>query len=218
MPDAAEPLGAAESLEAAGPNATFAIDWYDSHGLEVADGYERLDPDALYAWAADLMPPKGTSALDIGAGTGRDAAWLAVQGYRTTAVEPSATMRRIGRRRRPDNAVSWLDDRLPELARVRRLEPFDLVVLNAVWMHIEPCDRHAALSAVLDATAPGGLVLMSLRHGPAPPERGMHPCRPAEVSEIADARKASTVRTIETGDQRTRPNLRWTQIALRQST
>ena len=208
MPDTAEPLTSAH------PSPACAVDWYDSHGLEVADGYERLDPDALYAWAADLMPPKGAAALDIGAGTGRDAAWLAGKGYRTTAVEPSATMRRIGRRRHPDSPVAWLDDRLPELARIRRLEPFDLVVLNAVWMHIEPGDRHAALNAVLDATAPGGLALMSLRHGPAPSERRMHPCRAAEISEIADTRNAATVRTIKTGDQRTRPNLRWTQIAI----
>ena len=124
-------------------------------------------------------------------------------------------MRGIGRHRRPDSPVLWIDDRLPELARTRLLEPFNLVVLNAVWMHVKPDERKAALDAVLDVTTPGGVVLMSLRHGPAPPERGMHPCGPTEVSELAGARNAPTIRTSETGDQRTRPHLRWTQMAIR---
>ena len=196
---------------------TAAIDWYDRCGHEVADGYEQLDPGRLYAWAADLMPARGRTAADIGAGTGRDAAWLAEKGYRTTAVEPSATMRRIGRARHPLSPIRWLDDRLPGLHQARELGPFDLVAANAVWMHIAPPERPGALRALLAAAKPGGLVLMSLRHGWAAPERRMHPCDAAEIAELARAHDAATVRTVKTGDQRTRPELRWTQIALRQS-
>ena len=179
------------------PTRTTAIDWYDRCGHEVADGYEQLDPDRLYAWAADLMAALNGTAADIGAGTGRDAAWLAGRGYRTTAVEPSATMRRIGRARHREAPIRWLDDRLPTLRRARELGPFDLVVANAVWMHIAPPERREALQAILAATRPGGLVLMSLRHGSAPPERRMHPCGAAEISELAGAHGAAAVRTIE---------------------
>ena len=196
---------------------TSAIDWYNRRGHEVADGYEQLDPGRLYAWAADLLPAEGAAAADVGAGTGRDAAWLAEKGYRTTAIEPSATMRRIGRSRHPQSPIRWLDDRLPTLERARELEPFDLVMANAVWMHIAPPDRPEALGAILAVTKPGGLVLMSLRHGWAPPERRMHPCNTAEITELARGHDAATVRTGATDDQRTRPKLRWTQIALRRN-
>ena len=183
----------------------------------MADGYEQLDPRRLYAWAADILPADGAAAADIGAGTGRDAAWLAEKGYRTTAIEPSETMRRIGRSRHPQSPIRWLDDRLPALQRARELEPFDLVVANAVWMHITPPDRPKALGAILAVTKPGGLVLMSLRHGWAPPERRMHPCNTAEITEIARGHDAAAVRTGAANDQRTRPKLRWTQIALRRN-
>ena len=194
-----------------------AIDWYDRRGHEVADGYEKLDPDRLHAWAADLLPERGATAADIGAGSGRDAAWLARRGYRTTAVEPSATMRRIGRSRHPESAIRWLDDRLPALRLARKLGWFDVVLVNAVWMHVPPGERADALGAILAATKPGGLVLISLRHGWAPPERRMHACSAAEITEIACGHDAAAVRTVETGDQRTRPELRWTQVALRRS-
>ena len=194
---------------------TSAIDWYNHRGHEVADGYEKLDPGRLYAWAADILPAEGAAAADIGAGTGRDAAWLAEKGYRTTAIEPSATMRRIGRSCHPQSPIRWLDDRIPALRRAQELEPFDLVVANAVWMHVAPPERPAALGAILAATKRGGLVLMSLRHGWAPPERRMHPCNAAEITELARAHNAATVRTVKASDQRTRSELRWTQIALR---
>ena len=194
---------------------TSAIDWYNRRGHEVADGYEKLDPGRLYAWAADILPAEGAAAADIGAGTGRDAAWLAENGYRTTAVEPSATMRRIGRSSHPQSPIRWLDDRLPALQRAQELEPFDLVVANAVWMHIAPADRPEALGAILAANKLGGLVLMSLRHGWTPPERRMHPCNAAEIAELARRHNAAAVRTVEADDQRTRSELRWTQIALR---
>ena len=210
--------------EASGPSqgdgrgTATAIDWYDRPGHEVADEYDRLDPGRLYAWAADLLPAKGTAAADIGAGTGRDGAWLAAgRGYRTTAVEPSATMRRIGRSRHPESAIRWLDDRLPALRLARKLRRFSVVLVNAVWMHVPPGERADALGAILAATKPGGLVLISLRHGWAPPERRMHACSAAEITELACGHDAAAVRTVETGDQRTRPELRWTQVALRRS-
>ena len=54
--------------------------------------------------------------LDVGAGTGRDAAWLARLGHEVVAVEPSAAMRAEAERRHPAARIRWIDDRLPGLA------------------------------------------------------------------------------------------------------
>lgn len=49
-------------------------------------------------------------ALDVGAGSGRDAAWLASLGYEVVAAEPAAGMRIEAQRRHPDPRIRWLDD------------------------------------------------------------------------------------------------------------
>jgi 2-polyprenyl-3-methyl-5-hydroxy-6-metoxy-1,4-benzoquinol methylase len=83
--------------------------------------------------------------LDIGAGTGRDAAWFARQGQDVIAVEPSNSMRAEGQRLHADPRVRWIDDQLPELSALGRLGiSFDLVMLTAVWQHVAPSDRERA--------------------------------------------------------------------------
>ncbi|BBE11144.1 hypothetical protein HH1059_20120 [Halorhodospira halochloris] len=51
--------------------------------------------------------------LDIGAGSGRDAAWLAEQGHDVVAVEPAAELRQEAQRRHPDEWISWLGNMVP---------------------------------------------------------------------------------------------------------
>lgn len=201
---------------AGGPSA---IDWYDSHAHEVAAGYDRLDPRKMYDWAKDLVPEaSGSSVLDIGAGTGRDATWWARQGYTVTAVEPSRGMRKAAREARGDASAAWLDDRLPELAETRRLAAnrgFDIVTLNSVLMHIESRHRPQAFATIASCTAAGGLVLITLRHGTAPPERRMHEYGKNEIAELAAPAGLAVVRNACGPDQRDRPGRRWTHTALR---
>jgi SAM-dependent methyltransferase len=82
--------------------------------------------------------------LDVGAGSGRDAAWFAANGYDVVAVEPSDAMLAHARKLHPSSRIHWVSDSLPDLANVRRLGlSFNLILLSAVWMHIPP----AAVSA-----------------------------------------------------------------------
>ena len=88
--------------------------------------------------------------IDIGAGTGRDAAALATKGFEVIAVEPSAAMRAEGARLHPDTRVQWIDDRLPSLhATVRLGIAADVVLLSAVWMHVLPADRSRAFRKIV---------------------------------------------------------------------
>ncbi len=52
--------------------------WYDRYAAELALAYEALDPARVHAWLLDLLLPEPALVLDADAGTGRDAAWLAV--------------------------------------------------------------------------------------------------------------------------------------------
>jgi protein-L-isoaspartate O-methyltransferase len=52
-------------------------DWYEANAAVVVPQYEAADPAALHAWLQDLLPSSPAAVLDVGAGSGRDAAWLA---------------------------------------------------------------------------------------------------------------------------------------------
>jgi SAM-dependent methyltransferase len=134
---------------------------------ELIVGYDALPPEQIYAPVRDFLPRGPVRVADIGAGTGRDAAWLAAQGHRVLAVEPVDAFREAGIALH-GNRIEWLDDTLPELVRLQSHEPFDLVLLCAVWHHLDASGRARAMPALTQATAPGGQLILSLRHDPAP--------------------------------------------------
>ncbi|MGQ3210166.1 MAG: class I SAM-dependent methyltransferase [Shinella sp.] len=132
---------------------------------ELIERYEAFDPAALYAPVLDLLPQTPGRVADIGTGTGRDAAWFAGQGHRVLAVEPVRALREAGMARHGDKGLTWLNDTLPELAATRQHGPFDLVTLNGVWQHIDDAARAIALPVLAGMLAPGGRLVLALRHG-----------------------------------------------------
>lgn len=193
-----------------------AAAWYDQHAASVAADYESLDSVALHGWAIDLLPLSPALVLDVGAGSGRDAAWLAAHGLDVVALEPSRGLRERAATLHPATAIRWLDDHLPELRATCRLGlQFDLVWLSAVWQHVEPADRSRAFRTLAALLKPGGLMLLTLRHGPAEAERAMHPVSVGEVEQLAQSHSLSLVRVQPQADQRGRADISWTGLALR---
>ena len=134
-----------------------------------------------------LIPDVPGRALDIGAGTGRDAAALAEIGHRVVAVEPTAEFRRRAMAAHPSPLIEWLDDSLPDLATlVARGDRFDVVMLTAVWMHLDEQQRRRAMPAVARLVQPGGVMIMSLRYGPVPTGRRMFAVAAEETVGLAE--------------------------------
>ena len=160
---------------------------YQADGADLVRRFESIDPAGLYAPVADFIPRTPARIADIGAGTGRDAAWLAGLGHAVIAVEPVAALREAGRALRP--ALAWIDDQLPALSTLRaRGEGFDRLLLSGVWQHLDDAARAVAMSALASLLAPGGVLIMSLRHGPGAPSR---PVWPVDVeATVALARDA----------------------------
>lgn len=50
------------------------IAWYEAHAPELVPRYEAVRPEKLHDWLVDLLPDRPALLLDVGAGTGRDAA------------------------------------------------------------------------------------------------------------------------------------------------
>ena len=129
-----------------------------------------------------LIPAVPGRVLDIGSGTGRDAAWFAGRGHSVVAVEPTDAMRLPAMALHPSPRIDWLNDSLPDLAALQaRGETFDLVMLTAVWMHLDEAQRRQAMPNLAALLRPGGTIIMKIRHGPVPPGRRMF-----EVSRRGD--------------------------------
>lgn len=184
-------------------------------GRGLAERYESIDPDATHAWFADHLPPPPAAVLDVGAGSGRDAAWFAARGYEVVAVEPSETMRAEARRRHPTSRVSWIRDSLPSLDRtVRRGLSYDIILLNAVWMHVHPDERQRAFRKLISLLKPGGLIIFALRVGGSDDADGMFPSSAAEVESLARRHGAMALPGNTTPDSFGRPGIHWEQVAL----
>jgi SAM-dependent methyltransferase len=139
---------------------------YANEAAELFRLYESIPAADAHRAVLHLIPAPPASVLDIGSGTGRDAAWFASQGHRVVAVEPTSAMRIPAMALHPSSRIEWLDDSLPDLALVRaRGVPFDLVMLTAVWMHLDAAQRRQAMPNVAALVRPGGTVIMKLRTG-----------------------------------------------------
>ncbi|MBX2797868.1 MAG: class I SAM-dependent methyltransferase [Myxococcales bacterium] len=163
-----------------------STDGYAEQSEELLTRYETYDPEELWGWWVPQLPEEPADALDAGAGTGRDAAWLARRGHRVWAVEPVAELREGAQALHPEPGITWLDDRLPELPEVRRTgQRFDILLLSAVWMHLDGAERKASMATLAALARPGARLAMTLRHGPVPPGRRMFAISDEETIALA---------------------------------
>ena len=188
---------------------------YNSDAAALAARYESVAAAQIYSSIRDLIPSGPGLALDVGAGSGRDAAWLSSLGHEVVAVEPSTAMAREGRRRHAQHTIRWLDDRLPDLSATHRLGlAFDLVLAGAVWMHVPPVHRQRAFRKLVTLLKPSGVFILTLRNGPDELGRPMWPTSVGEIEALARAHGLAVIRSISTHDQLGRDDISWTTMCL----
>jgi SAM-dependent methyltransferase len=184
---------------------------------ELIARYNALDCAEVYAPVLDLLPTTPSRIADIGAGTGRDAAWFAAKGHTVLAVEPVKELRDAGIRQHTSAQIEWLDDSLPGLEKARGHEPFDMITLCGVWQHINEASRPLAMANLAGMIKPYGLLVMSLRHGPAPADRAVFPITPDDTINSAEGLGFNLIRRIETGSIQAGNvalGVHWTWLAL----
>ena len=150
--------------------------YYNQNRDALFEQYHAYDPEIVHrAWAPEhLKGRKPGFACDIGAGTGRDANWLAEQGWEVLAVEPS-DLREPGEEK-SNPRVTWLDDTLPDLQKLRaqsqkKRRRFDLILLRSVWMHVPRSKQERAFRILTELLNPSGLLVISLRGQYQHPDR-----------------------------------------------
>jgi SAM-dependent methyltransferase len=117
---------------------------YAASELVWSAGPNRFVADAL----ADLPPGR---AVDLAAGEGRNALWLAGRGWQVTAVDFSQVALDKGRRVAGDAAVAWV---CADVTTWRAPEPVDLVVV--AYLHLPADQRRAAFRSAVASLVPGG--------------------------------------------------------------
>jgi SAM-dependent methyltransferase len=190
--------------------------WYDANAEAVSERYESVSSEHVHGWMRHLLPGAPATILDVGAGSGRDAAWLSKLAHDVVAVDRSTRMLAIAEARHADLPIQWVEDSLPKLTRTFKTGlSFDVILLSAVWMHVAPSDRPKAFRKLMTILKPGGLLAITLRQGPAEPVRGFHPVSADEIRMLVRNHGAFIEHETVEGDALGRREIRWRKIAIR---
>lgn len=192
---------------------------YAERAAELIPRYESLSFVEHHQAELHLLPKTPGRILDIGSGTGVDAAWFAEQGHSVVAVEPTAAFRTAAMHLHPSPSIEWLDDALPGLDLVlRRGQRFDTIMLSAVWMHLDEAERGMGMPRLASLLAPRGVMVLSLRHGPVPAGRRMFPVSGEETIGLARQHGLRAVLDVQTESLQPlnrAAGVTWTRLAFR---
>lgn len=125
-------------------------EFWDSRYADV-DRLWSPKPNALLVeFAAELAPGR---AIDLGAGEGRNAIWLAKAGWTVTALDVSEVGLARAAERAGEEGVE-LDRVVGDWREYRAPSPFDLAVIS--FMHPRSHDRATMFAAAGEMLVPGG--------------------------------------------------------------
>lgn len=169
------------------PRRGEVVDYYDERAAALFDRYQSVPFERVHGDLIKYLPAAGGMCLDIGAGSGRDAAYLAQRGCIVTAVEPSAKLRNRAARAHSALPIHWIDDMLPPLREVLKegCSKYDFILISAVWMHIPPDRREEAVRVVRQLVKPTGLVVISIRSTRLEDGRVFFSVQPGELPGLA---------------------------------
>lgn len=193
------------------PRSAAVLPMFDRDAERLADRYESVSFSTLYASITDLLPPVGR-VLDVGCGSGRDAAHFAGDGYAVVAIDGSAGMLSQAESRHPHADVSWRRDTLPELRTVDGR--FDIVWCNAVFMFLDGDTRARSLPRLARLLGPAGILVIGVKHGAMDEKRMMEDVSPSEILALAAEAGLRLVRHAEEADGMGRLEVRWSLIVL----
>lgn len=168
------------------------------------------EPNAfLVQEVADLEPGR---ALDLGSGEGRNAIWLAHQGWNVTGIDFSEVAISRARRRSEGLNVEWIVADL--LACTPPPNSFDLVLI--FYVHLPPDQRRSVIGKAISALVSGGTLLMmahhldNLEHGYGGPQDAMilptesdlvnDACETADRATLEIVKAARVLRSVDTPD------------------
>ena len=194
---------------------TKTIEHYSEKAQHYFDLYNSVDAENVHGdWKAFLQKANTGNALDVGAGSGRDANWLAKQGWKVIAAEPADELRNLAQAN-SHNSVTWCSASLPALTALPQApKTYDLILLSAVWMHLPEVERPPALKRLAELLSENGAMYISLRFGPNDEARPMHPVSYEELATLAESNdlKARNLNPVPGKDGLQRDDVKWVTV------
>lgn len=191
------------------------VSTYNQRVSDCVGKYELLQFEDLHSDIIDLIPEKSGLILDIGAGSGRDAAWFACRGWNVVAIDPAEKMLHEAKQLHQNEMIRWIQDKLPGLERtIQTGLTFDVIWLSAVWMHINPTDRHRAFRKMVSLLRPSGWIMMSLRHGSFTDGRKSYDVSSEEIDKLARQHGLAVRRVCKSHDRFSRDGVTWEWVCL----
>lgn len=183
------------------------LDYYQQNWQRLIQRYDDVQPEDVHSDWIELIRSIPGLALDIGAGSGRDARWLNNLGWKTTAIEPCAKLREYAQKNSP-KSIRWIDDTLPRLNSVTS-QSFDLVLVSAVWMHLTQSEQELAYQRMLALLSQNGLLVITWRNRDKESNRQI---------ENVDESLLHGATIIESSDKSGRDQVRWKCATIKKST
>jgi len=139
-------------------------EFYNTNAALLFSQYQSVSFETVHnSWIQVIDFLQCKTALDIGAGSGRDAIALKHKELCVTAIEPSEDLRALGQAFTGDY-VTWLDDSLPQLTKIKG-KAFDIVLISAVWMHLSPDEQSQSIKTISMLLNVDGYLIITLRYG-----------------------------------------------------
>ncbi len=192
--------------------------YYNRNAARLFEKYRSLDPEELHARWLQHLPRKPGMALDVGAGSGRDAGWLAQKGWEVIAVEPAQALLELGKKATGSSAVIWIDDRLPELANLQTYrKKFSLILVSGVLMHLSGPERIVAMQTLAGFMAEKSILVITLRQGPDSDERNFYQVSADEIVQFTGKKDLSVEVGNSVPDDLGRDDVVWQTIVVKNS-
>lgn len=194
-----------------------AIQHYNNQAQHYFSLYNSVDAENVHNdWKSILDNTTPGLALDVGAGSGRDANWLAKKGWQVVATEPASALRKLAQQN-SHTGIIWSCASLPDLETLPLSnQKFDLILLSAVWMHLPEKARPKALIRLSKLLSSSGSIYISLRLGPNDEDRPMYPVSYDELRALAanNGLEARNLTPTPTQDSLSRKEVNWVTVEL----
>ena len=139
--------------------------------LQTIEAYDANSAAFAKEWAEIQTPPsdlqkavetyfRSGPTVDVGCGSGRDAAWLKLEGYDVTGVDASSELLREARYRHP--GIGFELDALPELATLKTSHYVN-VLYETVVMHVPEPNALEAVERLVGPLVNRGTLYLSWR-------------------------------------------------------
>lgn len=187
---------------------------YNRQADKLSDQYQGVSTEDVLKGLKERLPR--LRALDIACGNGRDARWLAGQGFIVDAVDGSEGMIEKAREVNAHENVTYGVDLMPDLAAIREKgEKYDAITMSAAWMHLKPNERKRMFETITELARPGAMIFITLRHGPGPDDRPMFAVNAEELQRLATRNLMSFEHITEAGEDKLgRGDVWWDSVCL----